>query len=269
MSDLPDDLAKKIKRKIDRARSADNVAHESWDEVIEVFEEAAKKVTLRGKTKSNPHDESYKRFGKRRIAIMLFMDIVGYSKLDSDSKQQRAISDLNKIVRRALRSASCDMDDVICLPTGDGMCLCFTDPEVPLPVAGKIQSALLAEAGSKMKLRMGIHSGGVVQVKDLKGWFNLAGDAINMTQRAMDYGDEWHILCTAEAYKLLERIHGVKDSLNLLGHCEVKHGTMLELYNYFCDTKKIGNPALPKKAATTAAGKQKSGSRKSASVAGN
>ena len=90
---------------------------------------------------------------------------------------------------------------------------------------------------------------------DLKGWFNLAGDAINMTQRAMDYGDEQHILCTQAAYEEFKNIKGVKKLLNQLGKCEVKHGVQLELYSYVCDSRNIGNRALPKKAASASLNK--------------
>lgn len=270
MRNLPNDFSEKIKKKIDRARKADNVAQDSWDEVIEVVQDTVKEMESRGMTKvENPHDKSYDNFGDNKIAMMLFMDIIGYSKIETDIEQIKTINTLNTIVLGALDRAGCHIDDVICLPTGDGMCLCFTDPSKPLSVAEEIQKDLLGGAGGEMKLRMGIHTGGVVRVNDLKGWANLAGDAINMTQRAMDYGDEWHILCTADACQLLKRIKGVKNSLNLLGDCEVKHGTILELYNYFCNKKNIGNPSRPQKAVINTVGKTKSSLRKSARVSGN
>lgn len=194
----------------------------------------------------NPHETSYRNFGKSALAMMLFMDIVGYSKCKSDQQLRECTDNLNRVVRAALKKAGCPLDDVVCLPSGDGMCLCFKDHTKPLKVAANIQNGL---KGSKIKLRMGIHHGGVTRVKDLKSWFNLSGDAINMTQRAMDFGDEHHILCTSDAYKVLSKIEDDDtDLFDALGKCKVKHNLELELFNYFCRTRGIGNPTLPQRA---------------------
>ncbi len=60
------------------------------------------------------------------IAHVLFMDIVGYSKLLID-EQSEALHELNQIVRNteAARTAEA-ASQLIILPTGDGMALVFT-----------------------------------------------------------------------------------------------------------------------------------------------
>jgi hypothetical protein len=62
------------------------------------------------------------------IAHVLFMDIVGYSKLLID-EQSEALQELNQIVHKtdAVRAAEA-AGQLIFLPTGDGMALVFTDP---------------------------------------------------------------------------------------------------------------------------------------------
>ncbi len=60
------------------------------------------------------------------IAHVLFLDIVGYSKLLID-EQSEALQELNQIVRNT--EAACEAEaagQLIILPTGDGMALVFT-----------------------------------------------------------------------------------------------------------------------------------------------
>lgn len=192
----------------------------------------------------NPHEKSYINFGDSAMAIMLFMDIVDYSRRETDEELKECTDVLNNVVLEALRKAGCDLDDVICLPSGDGMCLCFRDHKKPLKVAVHIHEGLRK---GDIKLRMGIHHGGISRVTDLKGWHNLSGDAINLTQRTMDFGDEHHILCTEEAFKLFKRMRDDRKLFKPLGKCLVKHGVELSLFNYCCDIKKVGNPKDPQK----------------------
>jgi len=92
------------------------------------------------------------------IAHVLFIDIVGYSKLLID-EQSEALHELNQIVRNtgAARDAEA-AGQVIRLPTGDGMALVFTSSvEAPVECALQISQALRAQPS--LPVRMGIHSG--------------------------------------------------------------------------------------------------------------
>jgi len=209
----------------------------------------AEAVTTRRDQYFNPHFASYTNFGESGLAMMLFMDIVGYSNAKFQEGLEAHTKRLNKVVLDALKKARCDLDHVICLPSGDGMCLCFQDHKKPLQVAANIDAALRR---SKMKLRMGIHSGGLTRVKDLKEGFTMSGDAINVSQRAMDFGDAHHIICTEEVYKELSKLRAHSNRFKPLGRHKVKHDRELELFNYACNKRKIGNPAPPKKSANTA-----------------
>src|ERR1022692_4742853 len=111
------------------------------------------------------------------IGHVLFMDIVGFSKLLVD-EQSRCSNRLNQIVRstgqfRAAEAA----DKLIRLPTGDGMVLVFfTSPEAPVRCAVEVAQALKDSAD--FGLRMGIHSGPVNKVSDVNDRSNLAGGGI-------------------------------------------------------------------------------------------
>ena len=88
------------------------------------------------------------------IAHVLFIEVVGYSKLLID--EQRALLDvLNKIVRGTDECRKADAAGrLIKIPTGDGMALVFYDsPEAPVECALEISRAL--KKHPELKLRMG------------------------------------------------------------------------------------------------------------------
>src|SRR5215472_8271407 len=94
------------------------------------------------------------------IAHVLFIDIVGYSKLSSN-EQRRQLELLNQTVRATAQFRTAQAaDKLIRFPTGDGMALAFfTSPDAPVRCA--IELAKANQADPKLELRMGIHSGPV------------------------------------------------------------------------------------------------------------
>ncbi len=175
-------------------------------------------------------------------AHVLFMDIVGYSKLLTD-EQSEALQELNQIVRNteATRQAEA-AGELTILPTGDGMALVFTGSvEEPAECALEISQALRAQPS--LPVRMGIHSGPVHQVKDANQRANIAGVGINIAQRVMDCGDAGHILVSKRVADDLAQKRRWQPYLHELGDVEVKHGVVVSLVNLYAET--IGNPAPP------------------------
>src|SRR6266550_1413742 len=130
------------------------------------------------------------------IAHVLFIDIVGYSKL-LINEQHELLQELNQIVRatEAFRVAEA-AGKLIRLPTGDGMALAFaTTPEAP------VQCAL----------------------------------GINMAQRVMDCGNAGHILVSRRAAEDLEQYRQWQPYLHDLGECEVKHGVRVSVVNLYTE----------------------------------
>jgi len=179
-----------------------------------------------------------------QIAHVLFIDIVGYSKL-SINDQHAAIEELNRIVRAAeqfqrAEAASC----LLKIPTGDGMALVFyTSPEGPAQCAVEISRVL--KEHPRLQLRMGIHSGPVSGVVDVNERANLAGTGINMAQRVMDCGDAGHILLSKRVADDLGEYEQWRPLLHDLGECRAKHGMRVSIVNLHAD--QVGNPLLPKK----------------------
>ena len=178
------------------------------------------------------------------IAHVLFVDIVGYSKLLID-EQRELQQDLNDIVRKTdqVREAEAE-GKLVRLPTGDGMALVFSNsPEAPVECALEISKAL--QNHPEIKLRMGIHSGAVNPITDVNDRSNVAGAGINIAQRVMNCGDAGHILLSRHVADDLAQYRRWQPHLHDLGECEVKHGVRVFLVNLYTD--ELGNSAMPAK----------------------
>jgi len=151
------------------------------------------------------------------IGHVLFIDIVGYSKL-LITEQSELLRKLTTAVAETEQFRVAEADGkLIRLPTGDGMALVFrTSPEAPLKCAIEISEAVgqaLPPAGANhrqagtlaLQLRMGIHSGPVNEVVDVNGRTNITGAGINIAQRVMDCGDAGHILLSKRVADDLEQ----------------------------------------------------------------
>src|SRR5438552_9402022 len=178
------------------------------------------------------------------IAHVLFIDIVGYSKL-SINEQRAAIDELTQVVRASEQFQNAEAAArLIKIPTGDGMALVFyRSPEEPVKCALEISRAL--KEHPKLQLRMGAHSDPVSGVIDVNGQANLAGAGLNTAQRVMACGDAGHILLSRHVAEDLEGYEQWRPLLHDLGECEVKHGMRVSIVNLHAD--EVGNAQLPKK----------------------
>jgi hypothetical protein len=171
-------------------------------------------------------------------------DIVGYSKL-LVNQQTELLRLLNQVVRSTeqFRAAE-EAGKLVTVPTGDGMALAFfTSPEMPVRCAMEIDRRL--KETPQVRMRMGIHSGPVDVVRDVKDQINVAGAGINTAQRVMDCGDAGHILLSKRLADDLGQYEQWRPHLYDLGECEVKHGLKLEVVNFF--DGEAGSPELPEK----------------------
>src|SRR5678815_5239591 len=87
------------------------------------------------------------------IAYVLFIDIVGYSRLLID-QQRRLLELLNQLVRSTEQFHKAEANHrLITIPTGDGMALVFYNtPEAPVECALEVSRA--AKEHPELKLRM-------------------------------------------------------------------------------------------------------------------
>jgi serine/threonine protein kinase len=178
------------------------------------------------------------------MAHVLFIDIVAYSRMPMD-QQEESLRHLQDKVRGTLEfSRAQASNQLIRLPTGDGMALVFfDDPEAPVRCAFELGRALRQE--TSFQLRMGIHTGPVYRVADINANRNVAGGGINIAQRVMDCGDAGHILASGTVAEVLSQVSTWNTTLHDLGEVEVKHGLRIHVYNLYTDD--VGNKELPKK----------------------
>ena len=180
---------------------------------------------------------------KFEIGHVLFIDIVGYSKLLNEEQKER-LNQLTEIVLGTAQLRDSSDEQLVRLPTGDGMALVFRhSAEEPARCALEIAEAL--QKHPELPVRMGIHSGPVNEVTDVNGRTNIAGAGINIAQRVMDCGDAGHILLSQHVADDLVHSRQWASRLRDLGECEVKHGVRLHLVNLYAEP--LGNAAVPQK----------------------
>lgn len=178
------------------------------------------------------------------IGHVLFVDIVGYSKL-LINEQSELLEHLKAMVRGSAQVRAADAaGKLIRLATGDGMALVFrTSPDAPAQCALELSRA--DKEHPELQLRMGIHSGAINLVTDVNERANVTGAGTNMAQRVMDCGDAGHILLSPRVADDLAQYRHWQPLLHELGECEVKHGVRLSVVNLYTDD--LGNPELPQK----------------------
>src|SRR5947207_1689271 len=181
---------------------------------------------------------------KFEIAHVLFIDIVGYSKL-LINEQSEQIQTLRTIVRGTEQFRLAEAEGkLLRLPTGDGGALVFRNsPEAPVLCALELSREL--KKHPELHVRMGIHSGPVNEVTDLNEQANIAGAGINIAQRVMDCGDAGHILLSKRVTDDLEHYPQWRSHLHELGECEVKHGVRLHIFTLY--NEELGNSEVPEK----------------------
>jgi KaiC/GvpD/RAD55 family RecA-like ATPase len=181
-----------------------------------------------------------------------FIDIVGLSNPSLPvSKQREKIENLNDLI------ASCDAfkineENKIILPTGDGMVIGYlVNPELPLQLSIQLHQKLKEynlkknnNNQDKIAVRIGLSSGPVFKVNDIKNNPNYWGPGIIYARRVMDIGSNGHILMDNNVAKLLISLkEEYRQIIKPIGEYKIKHGISIELYSVF--TKDFGNPELP------------------------
>jgi TolB-like protein/Tfp pilus assembly protein PilF len=155
------------------------------------------------------------------------------------------VEQLNRTVRKIPQFRKSEgAGKLIRIPVGDGMALVFFQtPEEPVQCAMEIARAL--KNHPQIRLRMGIHSGPVDQVKDVNDRLNVAGAGMNTAQRVMACGDAGHILLSKRVAEDLAQDKLWQPHLHELGEIELKHGRKLGIVNLY--SEEIGNAKVPEK----------------------
>ena len=128
------------------------------------------------------------------------------------------------------------------------------NPQLPLELAIELHKKLRLYNENKdspderIGVRIGLSSGPVFAVNDIKNTQNFWGPGIILARRVMDIGDNWHILIAAVlAEKLIPLRPEFKKIIKCVGAYQIKHGQDLMLYSVYSND--FGNPETPLKRA--------------------
>jgi hypothetical protein len=185
-------------------------------------------------------------------AAFFFIDIVGLSNpILSTETQRTKIKILNETIYSCNAFQGTSKDDVLILPTGDGMLIGFKNGlEQPLKLAIQFHEKIgdynkKATGVEKIETRIGCHIGHVFVVSDVYGNINLWGPGAILARRVMDMGDANHILVSNDlANDLIEISKDYEKKLHPLHNFGIKHGENLLIYSVFGEG--FGNSFLPK-----------------------
>lgn len=190
-----------------------------------------------------------------------FVDIVGLSNpAQSVKKQIEKIEILNKLIG-SCEAYSRNKETKMVLPTGDGMAIGFySSVESPLLLSQQLHARLFeynrnsfddhnekpeAER-DKLGIRIGLGSGPVFIVNDIKGNQNVWGPGIILSRRVMDIGDNLHILLSGNMAEMLISLRDeYRRVIHLIGDYQIKHGQTIQIYSAFSDS--FGNREPPAK----------------------
>lgn len=171
----------------------------------------------------------------------IFIDIVNYTYKRSVEAQSYIISALNDIVHESIEIFKVKKENVIFIPTGDGMCISLLnilDPyDIHLNLGLELLKNILSYNTSqkdrmrKFSIRIGINENTDNLIIDINGKKNISGSGINMAARIEGLGDKNQILVGHSVFDKLSNREKYMDSFSSYS-AVVKHGLNLNVYQY-------------------------------------
>src|SRR6266571_3832357 len=158
------------------------------------------------------------------VASVLFLDIVGYSKLGVGD-QLKLKQKFNSVLLITLEQV--EPGERIVVDTGDG---------AAVAILGNPERALFAaiaifDTSGDIKVRCGVNLGPISLLKDINGQANVIGDGINVAQRIMGFAKEGELLVSRSFHEVVTLMSG--DYAAIFSHegsRTDKHGRAHEVY---------------------------------------
>jgi adenylate/guanylate cyclase family protein len=179
-------------------------------------------------------------------AHFFFCDIVGLSDPTMSTKDQiRRLSFLYEAIERCQAFKAVPQRSKLILPTGDGVAIGFLQgPHIPLELSIQLHQMIMKYNRGRVEsesvfVRIGIHSGTVFVIKDMKGNSNIWGPGIIIARRVMDLGGSDHILLSEDvARMLLPLSRHYRECLHELGQHVFKHNLKKVVYSAYLNSGK-------------------------------
>lgn len=184
----------------------------------------------------------------------VFLDIVAFTKDRSVEAQSDLISQLNLTVYETLKKIEIDMEKVILLPTGDGICVAIIAVTTPYDVHIRLALCILSliqgyndvttDDMRKFQVRVGINENVDNLVIDVNDNKNVAGLGINMAQRIMNCADGGQILVGQTVFENLRAREKYMSKFRPFA-AVAKHGFKFTVYQYIDNNAKGLNINIP------------------------
>lgn len=136
------------------------------------------------------------------FAQLLVSDFANYS-LHDDDRQLKRFTALQSSLEDALDHEPAFDEEMVVLPTGDGLAIGIIQEKAVNPIALKLAFRILEslrEAELENQLRIGIHYGRVYLLEGAKGELQLIGTGINKATRVQSASEVGKILVSDEYY---------------------------------------------------------------------
>ena len=178
-----------------------------------------------------------------RVALVRYVciDIVNFSVGRTIEAQTWMIQSLNRVVRLAIASMEVDAGRVLCLPTGDGVCVCLIDLADPfdldiriaLSVLEQLYGLSLVQTSSERRfaVRIGLNENQDNLVTDIGGGLNVVGLGINSAHRIMSLAGPFQLFMGVSVHARLSQRALYRDHLHAVDAI-VKHGERMLSYAY-------------------------------------
>jgi class 3 adenylate cyclase len=171
-------------------------------------------------------------------AKYVFLDIVEYSKGRTIEAQSHIVDVLNEVIREALEASLIPSEQVILLPTGDGVGIVLVEAGKPYDVDVRLALEILERLDARnaaqqdrqrrFQVRIGVNENIDNLVTDINGRRNVTGLGINHAQRIMGMGDGGNVMVgpvVAERLSQRDQYVGRLRELKM----QVKHGIELRV----------------------------------------
>jgi len=187
--------------------------------------------------------------GSPRSALVryIYIDIVDFSVKRTIEAQSEILSALNRIVGQSISEHIVVSDQILFLPTGDGICVCLIDLIHPFDLDISIAISVLervalfnrnqVDSARRFELRIGVNENQDNLITDIKGGLNVVGLGINLAQRVMSVASASGLYLGPSVFERLNQRELYSRLLKPI-QAIVKHGERLQCYEY-------SNPELP------------------------
>lgn len=171
----------------------------------------------------------------------IFIDIVDYTINRSVEAQTNIIYIINQIVKNAVAELEILPDEIIYIPTGDGMCITIVNRIKPFDIHLQLAINILGKLYDyniscndnmrRFDIRIGINENVDNLITDINNQKNVSGSGINIASRIMDFCDGNQIIVGQSVFeKISQREKYMKSFIPY--KAVIKHDVRLTIYQY-------------------------------------